>query len=722
MAPVVAERKAEATPTPLPMPRRSPSPTPRPVSTLAPRRIASPTVSMPRPTRNPLLGGWDPAYVVNDVALDPGGDLAYVAGGRDGFSVLDLRDPERPREVASLASTGESRARIGAPMNRRAWQDVAADRRRVFLSGWNEILWLDLSEPARPRRRGSEHVGSTFLAWTQIGLGPRALFATDLTRTPGLAAGSIAVDATDGFGDVAPLPDGSHWQDVAVSEEVLALAQGTMGLDLLDLRAGPPWPEERSGHVEAAAERVALDGARAYVIGEDGPGGDLRAYDLSDLARPRLLARRGPELGIEQAGARGPKRLGDVAAEDGRIALLSQDGVDHFLEIFDPAQLAAGAPLGALTLPGQGAAGEPRVELEGSLAAVALGEQGLRIVDVSAPRAPRLLASIEAVAGVFDVAVEGERAYAASGAHGLRVLDVADPAASRELGFYDPEASVDCAAVEDAIVYLCAGGLHVVDAQDSGRPREIARWPDVSDAADAARKPLRAIALGEGLAFLSGAGADLQVLDITQPGAPRLLGTLEGSGEGGPILLRDGLAYVAAGWGGLLVADVRDPERPVELGRYRAEGWAHDEERPYRIQAAVDLWERDGLVYVAAGDDGIHVVDVSDPEQPRLRQVFRPLPVHNRHAPIVHALRGIDDKLLVALGHGVLVLFRLEDLVDAELIEERRLLRRGWIFLEGGNSRIHVDGQRIYVAGSEAGLRILDRASALAEDERLGGG
>ena len=76
---------------------------------------------------------------------------------------------------------------------------------------------------------------------------------------------------------------------------------------------------------------------------------------------------------------------------------------------------------------GLGTGGTPhsayRVTVLGSLAYVAAGGSGLRIVDVVDPSATVEVGSIDTPSYAFDVDVVGGFAYVADGASGLRVID-----------------------------------------------------------------------------------------------------------------------------------------------------------------------------------------------------------------------------------------------------------------------------------------------------------
>jgi hypothetical protein len=80
------------------------------------------------------------------------------------------------------------------------------------------------------------------------------------------------------------------------------------------------------------------------------------------------------------------------------------------------------------------------IAVDGNRLAIALGEAGLKLYDISTPTAPKYLTSWTGSRFVYDVSLVGTRLYAASGVDGLYVLDVSSQhvetlGLARELGF-----------------------------------------------------------------------------------------------------------------------------------------------------------------------------------------------------------------------------------------------------------------------------------------------
>ncbi|MBI4546023.1 MAG: hypothetical protein HY703_12555 [Gemmatimonadetes bacterium] len=95
------------------------------------------------------------------------------------------------------------------------------------------------------------------------------------------------------------------------------------------------------------------------------------------------------------------------------------------------ARSAAGfEEVGSVTLP----AGGRSLSLSGGRALVAAGSQGVFLLDISQPDAPRIMSQVQGLRFAFDAVLEGDRAYVALGRQGLLVIDVSDVAHPRTIG------------------------------------------------------------------------------------------------------------------------------------------------------------------------------------------------------------------------------------------------------------------------------------------------
>jgi len=266
-------------------------------------------------------------------------------------------------------------------------------------------------------------------------------------------------------------------------------------------------------------------------------------------------------------------------------------------------------------------------------------------VDVTTPSAPRYvgLAPFDALG---EVATAGDVVYA-TGWWGdvLRVFDLADPVRTVEVGrLKGPVSRYDWGEVTWGGDHLAvaggrafvAGGMvgwgnpefGVVDVNDPASPRLLGTLGYGTDELEANAERVAASPDGR-YAYLAEGWTDgdvisedwtghLQVVDVLDPSAPRVVGTIaigERDGVGGDtnpwpggasdMVVRNGLAYVAAELAGLRVIDVRVPDAPREVGFL---DFGNDRVR----RVALD-WP---YAFIAVGKRVV-AVDVREPTAPR---------------------------------------------------------------------------------------------------------
>jgi hypothetical protein len=93
-------------------------------------------------------------------------------------------------------------------------------------------------------------------------------------------------------------------------------------------------------------------------------------------------------------------------------------------------------------------AGARRLALQGNTVAIALGNRGVRLFDISDPTRPRQIATWSVARFVYDVALDRHRLFAAAGPEGVYVIDVgtSEPRTlglARSLGFASALVSQD---------------------------------------------------------------------------------------------------------------------------------------------------------------------------------------------------------------------------------------------------------------------------------------
>ncbi len=178
-------------------------------------------------------------------------------------------------------------------------------------------------------------------------------------------------------------------------------------------------------------------------------------------------------------------------------------------------------------------------------------------------------------------------------------------------------------------------------------------------------------------------GAGLIIVDVADPMAPAVVGTLDTPGPALDVAASDPAHVCIAGrQSGIRVVNVLDPDTPVEVGAleginvrkvdaYSQHVYAMDLSsllhivdvtdptaptlvRSMDLGAASDVLVRDGYAYVSSST-GLHTLDLSDPGDPVLASSFESDP-----EPL-GSIFDLDDVLAVRFRRGQLLLFDRTD-------------------------------------------------------------
>ena len=288
------------------------------------------------------------------------------------------------------------------------------------------------------------------------------------------------------------------------------------------------------------------------------------------------------------------------------------------------------------------------VDVAGTLLFV-LADRALRIFDVRVPSSPRLVGSFEFPERVSMFAASETVVYAVAVGFGLRTLDISDPAAPVLRGAIKlPGDTLDIVLWKPDVLLLTnySTAFTIIDVTDIAAPTRLSSV--ITDGYAIG------VAASSAFAYVSDLPTGLYVFDLTTPESPvevKLLPlktmTRPGLHLAFDIALvrlpeREGSAVVAVldDAGGLElfdvstpatatpVADARVPLTPSSLGRFP------------RLRMKV----RGSAVYVAAGVQGIHAIDLAVPTQPRITSFNAPAPAHD--------LAFLDTFVYVAAGEG----------------------------------------------------------------------
>lgn len=353
------------------------------------------------------------------------------------------------------------------------------------------------------------------------------------------------------------------------------------------------------------------------------------------------------------------------------------------------------------------------IQLIGSRGYLADGDQGFAILDLTNPSNPTLLGAYNP--GVFCVSakVVGNRAYLACGDAGLHIVDISDPANPVLLSQFLPDADdpflwASKLQVVGNTVYLASGLLAIVDVTDPANPVAL-RLLREGYAADCE-------VVGNRL-YIAAGGEGVLVFDVATPSAPVRL--TRGPSQGYALAIHvDGTrAFTDSG-----VVDLTDPAAPKLLGSYSQPG-----------SGEVDVTVVGDLVYTTSGGDKLQILRMRMGTAQSLTwpsPANRVIPVGQTEpvgvvsssslpvlAQVVSGPATIQDGQITVAGAGT-IRVKLEQPGDATFLpvsETRIINERVAQFSEVGSFAFKtnifgakVAGHLAYVGNDAQGLKILD--------------
>ncbi len=253
------------------------------------------------------------------------------------------------------------------------------------------------------------------------------------------------------------------------------------------------------------------------------------------------------------------------------------------------------------------------ISLSGNMAYLADRYSGLKIIDVSNPADPTLLGSYDIPSGANHISISGTTAYAPAESLGLLIIDVGNPASPALLGSYDTPSSAYHVSISGTTAYVADGNsTQIIDVSNTTNPVLLSTWPApggdyVEYASVSGTKAY--------LTYTDPPGGLLQILNVTDPANPGLLGQIKLGDSASGISISGTRAYVAARYVGLQIIDVSNPINPVLIGSYDPikEGiFSTVYDYAYNVNVVGTI------AYVLDEQRGLEVIDVSDPAHTKL--------------------------------------------------------------------------------------------------------
>lgn len=190
------------------------------------------------------------------------------------------------------------------------------------------------------------------------------------------------------------------------------------------------------------------------------------------------------------------------------------------------------------------------------------------------------------------------------------------------------------------------------------------------------------------------AGEDgIMVVNVTQKDAPTIESSYDTAGYASNVYNVGKYVYVADGDQGLKIFDLTDMSSPIG---------DHTSSSP-----AIDMMVQGDFAYIAKSDMGVEVVDVSDPTAPTSRSDF----INEGGAVNVTDARSCyvdEDHLYVADGENGVKILDISDLDNIEPLSETSNISLSGTAVDLEMMSKDVNPDRLFVSTGESGLQIID--------------
>lgn len=452
----------------------------------------------------------------------------------------------------------------------------------------------------------------------------------------------------------------SYYQDLVVGEKQVYTVSD-WGLEIFDL--GDPSQPQMIGQLPTPgnAQGITINGETAYIA--DGAAG-VTLIDVQRPDSPKFIKTIGDFEGVRRI---------KIANEKAYVI-----DINKGLQIYNLNELhnqPNPQPIGTLQTSGFAL----DVGIDGNTVYFSDNNQGFQILDFEFINIPAFAGIVDTLA--FDFEVVDGYAYVASG--DMRIVDVRNRLKPKAISTIQTPGIGASIKFRDGYVYLTdiQSGLHVIDVRNRQQPRTIAIQPTSGDTMGV---DLFKSDVNKTFGYIADGSHGLQVIDLSIPDRPQWLHRYDASGEayGMDILQTEEgnqIAYIACGTAGLKIVEFESASDAVFRLRIPLMG------------TAVDVRVEKGHAYVAAGESGLIVIDLSNPDNPR----------------IVSHIRTTAPAWGIEVNEGY-VFMCADDLIivdSREPMNSRVVTRRS---MPGSAYRIAIVDNLGYVAALNGGLQIFD--------------
>ncbi len=531
----------------------------------------------------------------HDIIYDDG--FVYVAGGYDGgLLIFDVTDPSSPVLASTILGYGN--------LTFDGW-NVEIINDTLYMGAGKDIVIVDVADPYSP-----EVLCIFGSAGSAVGLAIRDQYVYTASQAfvEAWDISSLSSPVYLGTADCGKKP-----RDIAVSDDLLYVASYEDGLYILDVSAGLPSQIGRWQDTTQGWDRVEIVGDYVYLQST----GEIKIIDVRTTSAPT------PVGGWTTNGT-----TWDMYFSENKAYITDwYEGVARY-DLSAPVSPALEAMYDS---PGMGR----ELAVSGDIAYVTSDRKGFRVLDLSNPELPEAIASYDTPGMAYAVASAGNAVYLSDDAAGLMVFDVSDPhAPSHVEDLTIPNVATDIAVSGTYAYVACGDTLTVFDINEPLSPVQVAGvyvTPTVN------------VEVQGDYAYISSHDVGLQVLDISDPTAPAIIGTCPLDGQSLGLIPNGDYVYIFHGFNGdMSIIDVSNPANPTVAADLPdiLTGTAI----PYQLQVVGEY------LYVAATPAALRVLNISDPLVPYPAGSFITHPIYPMDVDVA------GDYIYLTGDNGFLVL------------------------------------------------------------------
>ncbi|MBN2431316.1 MAG: hypothetical protein JXQ27_07565 [Acidobacteria bacterium] len=536
------------------------------------------------------------------------GNHAFVGNAGNGLSIVDVSDPLNPLRISCLPELGHI-------------SDLDIYDDKVYAIGndgssWiNAIHIIDVTKPYDPIILGSYMGDEPSLSVSARG---NTLFVGKLGGFWILDASSPADIKLLSSVRYTNEQEGTVPALIPTNDALYVSVQGfyISRLEIYDIANLAKPVQESSLELDYGFYRMLLSGnmlvgmnrkvtinVQDEVFQHDGT---LRIVDVSDLHNPVILS---------EESMNGLISCFQLAESKLYISL-----EEHGLKVMDVSDWGQPAIIGAYNDSHDARC----VARNGNITYVGGDDRGIQVLDTSRPESPLVLNQVDFQSPIVDMSITGQHLVVLHGFlnlygayHGLRIFDISLPASPVEIGRISGLPVVqDIQCLGDWLYVACYdSGVYIYNLTDPTTPELAAIYTNDTETHRIMDIQLQGSLLVV-LNIVYGMDEDtskLELLDVSDPYHPVLLGGKMFGGAGFELALGTNHAYIADNRNLVTVIDYSQPDQPTFVNTVNT--------RFYHTRCAVVA---ENTLFVT-DDETIQAFDLLNPDAPVLQYVYRSL-------------------------------------------------------------------------------------------------